>query len=369
MTLLSEIYDVTLKRGNRGAAKAGWIRPTIGECFKSNFDFVYKPSASTYFGNKSDGDLITTSNVSFSSTIDGDTVYKNFNNLVINSGHTVTVANRCKGMVIYCYKDCTINGTLSMTARGCKGAGENFAPNGLDAVETETGIIDLTIPAVGGAVTGIPHARGYSSYYDSEVTGFTGNSTTNGACGGGGAGGASSDASGTNAYGGAGGAGTSWCGGAGGGGGATDAGQVEGCAGSSFGGAGGAGVCWQAKSGGGAGNPGGPVRYPNCAGSIIFSDFNGGTGAGGLLILVVKGNLIINGSVVSKGSNGSGAYSSDSATAGGGGSGGGSITLLHYGDLTNNGTISVAGGLGGTEYAMAPGGNGGSGSLRIHKVL
>lgn len=38
-TLLSEIYDVTLKRGNRGANKLGWIRPTVGEFFMTNKDF------------------------------------------------------------------------------------------------------------------------------------------------------------------------------------------------------------------------------------------------------------------------------------------------------------------------------------------
>jgi len=38
--LLSEIYDVTLKRNVRNAAKAGFIRPTIGESFVTNKDFV-----------------------------------------------------------------------------------------------------------------------------------------------------------------------------------------------------------------------------------------------------------------------------------------------------------------------------------------
>lgn len=37
--LLSDIYDVTLKRDNRGANKFGWIRPTVGECFVTHKDF------------------------------------------------------------------------------------------------------------------------------------------------------------------------------------------------------------------------------------------------------------------------------------------------------------------------------------------
>lgn len=40
MTLLSEIYDVTIKRGNRCANAYGWVRPTIGESFISNKDFT-----------------------------------------------------------------------------------------------------------------------------------------------------------------------------------------------------------------------------------------------------------------------------------------------------------------------------------------
>lgn len=48
MILLSEIYDVTLKRQNRGAAKSGWVRPTIGEFFMTHRDFqeINKPTMS-----------------------------------------------------------------------------------------------------------------------------------------------------------------------------------------------------------------------------------------------------------------------------------------------------------------------------------
>ena len=45
MINLSEIYDVTLKRGNREAAKGGFVRPTVGENFMTHRDFehVVKP--------------------------------------------------------------------------------------------------------------------------------------------------------------------------------------------------------------------------------------------------------------------------------------------------------------------------------------
>lgn len=43
MTLLSEIYDVTLKLRNRGGCKKGYIRPTIGEFFMTHKNWVEIP--------------------------------------------------------------------------------------------------------------------------------------------------------------------------------------------------------------------------------------------------------------------------------------------------------------------------------------
>lgn len=40
MKLLSDLYKVTLKRGIRGKAKEGFVRPTIGENFMSHKDFI-----------------------------------------------------------------------------------------------------------------------------------------------------------------------------------------------------------------------------------------------------------------------------------------------------------------------------------------
>lgn len=41
MTLLSEIYDVTLKHGNRGASSLGYYRPTLSEFFMTDHDFKH----------------------------------------------------------------------------------------------------------------------------------------------------------------------------------------------------------------------------------------------------------------------------------------------------------------------------------------
>ena len=56
MALLSEIYNVTLKRNNRGAAKDGWTRPTIGECSVTHKDFKEVSRLLTpFFGTKCTG--------------------------------------------------------------------------------------------------------------------------------------------------------------------------------------------------------------------------------------------------------------------------------------------------------------------------
>ena len=315
-----------------------------------------------YFGDGSDGDLFTTGNVSFPSTVDGPTVYKNFNNLTINSGHTVTTSNRCKGLVIYCLGDCTINGTLSMTARGCRGVGEHFKPNNLDKLFTIDGALDRSIGVTGGA-------GGAAKNY--EGSGHSGSSGINGACGGGGSGSRHCG----NCYGvaGSGSSGTTYSGGSGGGAlcrrdSNSNSGSAE-----TNGGAGGWGSAyqtaqWGKSAGGGAGNNGG-------SGSIFGGCSpwanSGENGTGGLLILIVKGNLIINGNIQSKGSNGGNVKSSfhyeDCWGCGGGASGGGSITILYKQNYSNIGSIQVNGGSGG--IGNINGGAGGIGSLRINKIL
>ena len=49
---------------------------------------------------------------------DGDTVVKQYNSVTINTGDTVTVDQPCRGLVIYCKGNMTVNGTLSMSLRG-----------------------------------------------------------------------------------------------------------------------------------------------------------------------------------------------------------------------------------------------------------
>ena len=49
---------------------------------------------------------------------DGDTVVREYDSVTINSGDTVTVDQPCRGLVIYCKGDMTINGTLHMNLKG-----------------------------------------------------------------------------------------------------------------------------------------------------------------------------------------------------------------------------------------------------------
>jgi len=51
---LTEIYDVTLKKYIRGAAKDGFVRPTLGECFMTHKDFKEINNSLTLVGYTED---------------------------------------------------------------------------------------------------------------------------------------------------------------------------------------------------------------------------------------------------------------------------------------------------------------------------
>lgn len=297
-------------------------------------------------------DFETTGDTYISSDQDGDTVYKFYNNLKINTGHLFTTSNRCKGLVIYCEGDCEIDGILSMTSRGSRGYGRTFTVLGMHNVLTESGTYDLTIAPVGGLGGA---RRGGSD--DFSFDGYAGDNGVDGACGGGGSGKVVGIGTDNYIHSGAGANGTSWSGGAGGGGGVEmHTAYNSGDDAESNGGSGGDGHAdYRHSAGGGAGNPGGSGDSSN-DGTFIGNP--GQTGTGGLLVLIVKGKLVINGIIESNGMQGGSA-----SLSGGGSSGGGTITSV-AGLVQNNGVINAYGG-----SSQSGGGKGGDGSVRIYRSI
>jgi hypothetical protein len=289
-----------------------------------------------YWGDGSDGVLNTSGNVTLASTLDGDMVVRNYISLTINAGHTLTVANRCKGLVIYVRGDCIINGTLSMTQRGAHAdASAAGDPNGTPGLKfprfTATGADAYTAPStvsLANAGAAIIAAEANQKRINGSGTVYT--IARYGSGGKGGDGGLGI----TQGWAGVGAMGTCFSGGSGGGSGADIINQ-HGFPGSPNGGPGGAGG--GPGAGGGAGNPGGIT--PGAG----YVDYPGGNGTGGTIILFVKGNLTVgpSGKIESQGADG--ALVGMSAAMGGG-SGGGAILVLYGGSLTNNGVIQSVGG-------------------------
>ena len=299
-----------------------------------NFANLPSQSALTWYGTSADGDLITSASVNFTTTNDQDVLVKNYKNLTISTGHTVTVSNRCKGLLIYVGGDCVINGTLTMTGKGANSIGSvahyvyqakgfmgSYVPMFFFPVSSSTGYIPIYPQGAAGGGAGT-----------------NGTAATYGQTGGGGGG----------STGGSGNFGTSWSGGSGGGAGPSAV------AGALYGGLGGNAVT--TNFGGGAGNPGGT--------SGGGTGVSGGTGTGGFIMLVVKGSLTIGSTGII---SANGVAGGTGTAGGGGGSGGGRVIILYTRSFTNNGSITVSGGSGGGTAPTA-GGNGGAGSITIREV-
>ena len=340
---------------------------------------------------------------------DGDYVIKQFTSMTINSGDTVTVDQPCRGLFIYVQGDCTINGTLTMTARGASANPTSSGANDSSAVGsngirigmfTSGGSSTFTNDGSGfaGCGTGVKTAVannlnlvGNGQIFTIARTGASGGVTPNhgnqdssrgdagdngsgGSLGGGGSGG---DAWGNmNQNGTRGGSATCFSGGSGGGGYNGNDSAPNSGAGSNTGGQGGTGSTnHNAICSGGAGNPDGGNADTN--GSASFTAANG---TGGVIWLVVGGNLTIgaSGQILARGVDGRDISSNNGYDwqSTGGGSGGGSIHLLYRGTYTNNGTVSASGGGYGSAshegYGNghgAVGGNGGNGSVVTAQIL
>ena len=374
------------------------VKITAHNLFYSNNTTVGSLSSyNNYFGTGADGDCTISSSTQISSstspaglnnTLYGDTIVKNFKSLTIDSGIVFTPLRACRGMVIYCTGNLTINGTISMTGKGGGVANKIAAPIGIaSSTDSRYDLVDATLyfnnfssSASGGR--GIPThwnwAPSGSTWFSNfkirvplsgSVAGGAGGSGASGAgstgtagifcCGGGGGGGNGAQKYGSFGSGYAGGRGTIFTGGGGGGGGygglllavtAGSSGLLE---------SGGAGSrnYYGPNGGGGAGvlNQPGPST-------------NGSIGVGGLLVFIVRGNITINGTVSNNGTTGGlGAANGSDNAGGGGGSGGGRTLIIYGGTYTNAGSVVANGGSGGAGPA-GPGGSGGAGSVTVRKV-
>ena len=334
---------------------------------------------------------------------DGDAVVKQYSQLTVNSGYVLTTDQPCRGLFIMVTGNCTLNGSISMTARGAfadpstHGAattgirvpvspvsndalsedissGAVFDGMGTAATNLETAFNNATkdtgafisVPKVGMPADATQTIEAGSDTDQKCSFGLSGDNwivssswgarpTDAGKTGEGGSGKSRNGAT-------VGIAGSMFAGGPGGGGRYFGPGGMEG---QDFGGAGGqhsAGGDWSA--GGGAGNPGGTGSY---------TGGNGGDGCGGLLILLVGGDLTIgaSGGVYAKGVAGSSRQATGQYLPGSG-SGGGSVIICYKGTLTNNGTINVDGGIlsqadnGGNASYPSP--QGGAGSYQLINV-
>lgn len=348
--------------------------------------------AGNWFGDGSDGDVTISSSTELvvqnkNGSYDGDMIVKNYTNLTINTDCTLSPDQPCRGMLIYVSGDCEINGSLCMTKYGAlrnpsdvsatgiriirKKSGESdtldasdFAGCGSAAIAAEANqsqiVSDGKIYAV--AKVGGSGATAVSASSDSLTNANNGSSASGIQSGGGGGGGAAHSGSGT-ATAGVGTAGTCFGGGSGGGGRYLDYATSSGGDATAYCGAGGAGYTNVGgyNAGGGAGNPGGSGHN---------SGENGEDGVGGLLILIVRGNLTIgsNGKIEASGADGGSAGTYD-ASPGGGGSGGGVVICLYAGTLTNNGSVEANGGVKGTSRnGTCDGGNGGAGSVTVEQI-
>ena len=305
---------------------------SIGGNSLGNYEYTSR-SGNTTISAFSDSDWFTSTEDTVSSWIVVN------GNLTINSGQTVIPTKRKLFLVVYVTGDLTVDGSISMTARGANHSGTGnsggfTAPvDILLATGTYSSVSNPKIPATGGAGGVLRSTNGSNN----------GTAGSNGGTGGGGSG--QRFAAGTA---GAGSTGTCFSGGTGGAGCLGSTGTEVAGSGEINGGRGGnANVSGNQVSAGGSGNPGG-------TGTGLPNGPDGLSGTGGSLIVICEGSLSGSGTLVSHGVDGTG-------TGGqvfGGATGGGSISVFYLTNPSSVVTVTANGGSAGQAGA------GGSGTAR-----
>lgn len=334
--------------------------------------FGISGAASNYFGTGADGNTTISTNTSLISTLDSDMVVKNYGDLTVNASVTLTTSNRCKGLLLYVKGNLVVNGTISMSTRGASvnPTSAGVSATGLRIIRLKSGSTEtLAASDVAGCGSAATTAEAFQAaissngkIYTIARTGASGGAAVTDSGGGGVAGNQGSDGttgqSGGGSSGGAryfcgpsgrGGNGTCFSGGPGGGG-CNNIVTAGVTAGNDNGGAGGD-TANTGATGSGAGNP---------AGTAAPGGVTGDAGTGGLLIIIVSGNVTIGAAgVISANGNLGG-----NAQASGGSSGGGNILTLYAGTLSNSGTIQANGG----PNPGSNGARGGNGSVQTDSI-
>ena len=341
---------------------------------------------------------------------DGDYVIKHYTTLTVSSGNTLTTDQPCKGMFIYVQGDCTINGTISMRGRGAAANPDSYLNSAgikypvLHASTTATlsaadftgcgtaittAVANQPGPSGNGKIINIPKrgnsgGAAISAGISSQNSGNTGSaasvsdgSTVTVYLAGGGSGGEYSDNNSCNGnttvVTGRGGNATAFSGGCGGGGkmsgvGVSNANATDGSDNGGEGGHGGNGHCGGPHlTAGGVGNPGGYTQYQSQSQGGFTRDYQRvDTGTGGVVWLVVGGNLTIgsSGAIDVRGTDNT--YQSSNVYGAGAGSGGGAAILLYRGSYTNSGSIQTTGG--GGSSGQGNGGAGGAGTYYTNQI-
>ena len=388
------------------------------------------PADVNNFGNGSDGAFSSPGNTTLTVTnkngaYDGDMMVKQYTSFTLNAGHTFTVDQPCRGLVILCQGNVSISGTLSMAGKGAYADtvdnSTNPNPN-ITASAPSNGLIWRFVRNAGGQGPFTPDTSHLNSAappsgdiyswltsQNSLLSGKTGYEVRmkrqgeNGGDGGpgapsqnedgqpgtngvntlssglytmstgGGGGGGNGNWNGPNVPAGTGSYGSCFGGGSGGGGIRSYNPNVGHSAGiwGGPGGPGDDGGTFNYCGGGGAGNGGGTGNQNGGTAN------DGGDGTGGLLVIIAKGTVVINGSGAIDvrgvaGGSASGHPDGNRVETGGGGSGAGICLIAHGGAATNNGTIHTAGGAGGVgspsgghSPSTNTGGAGGVGSSRF----
>lgn len=320
-------------------------------------------ATSSWFGDGSDGDLVISTDTPISVTEDTGHIFLQYKSIHIASGGVLRPSNRCAGMVVLCRGDCVIDvgGSINL---------DKMAPRRSEATENAiltSGISAPWLQKISTLVGGAGGKGGKFGHGSSSLSsgGVGGNGHRfGGGYGGGGAGGKYiSNGTGSKAY--AGGASEprppvtidwpypgTWGEKALYGAGSGDSSAVGGAA---PGGSGGCYGMYQSSSSD-------KYRYPGKAGNAY---------GGGLLLLVVGGELHIAGQITANGGNGASVTSGNHSAGGaGGGGGGGILALLHKGALYLNGNVTANGGAAGTAGTGVSDSavDGSVGTVYVHQV-